>query len=193
MVTLTNYVMAGGLMLVAASLVHAESRKTPAALGFKMKSLRGKEVDLGKYKGKVVMIVNVASECGLTPQYKQLQALHDKYAKQGLAILGFPCNQFGRQEPGSATQIREFCSSNYGVEFDMFAKISVKGGAQAPLYAYLTSDKITAADPGPVKWNFEKFLVDGSGKVIGRFRSSSTPQQLIPHIEKALADPPPSP
>lgn len=154
----------------------------------KMKSLQGKEVDFAKYQGKVLLIVNVASECGLTGQYQQLQALHKKYAAQGLAVLGVPCNQFGSQEPGTEPQIAEFCKKNYGVEFDMFAKVDVNGDAACPLYKHLTAQTTKPKAAGAVAWNFEKFLVDRQGTVIGRFDPDASPDDaaIVDAIEKAL-------
>ncbi len=164
------------------------SKDLPPVLQFKTKSLAGKDVDLSKYQGKVLLIVNTASKCGCTPQYKDLEALHEKYSKEGLAILAFPCNQFGRQEPGSPEQIQEFCTSKYSVKFDLFEKIDVKGKNQAPLYKWLTSSDATPSDPGPVKWNFEKFLVGRDGKVIARYRSLDNPSnhKVVEAIEAAL-------
>jgi glutathione peroxidase len=146
-------------------------------------------VDLSQYQGKVVLIVNVASECGFTPQYKGLQALHAKYKDEGLAILGFPCNQFGAQEPGTSEEIASFCEENYGVDFDMFEKIDVNGKAAAPLYQYLTSAEAVGADAGPVKWNFEKFLIGRDGKVVKRYRSFTTPEALDDPVKAELAKP----
>ncbi len=153
-----------------------------------MKSLDGKEVDLSKYQGKVVMIVNVASQCGLTPQYKQLQALHEEFSDQGLAILGFPCNQFGKQEPGTADEIRDFCSKNYGVGFDLFSKIEVNGDGAADLYKYLTHLDIKPKGAGDVSWNFEKFVLDRQGHVIARFEPRTRPDdpQVLDVVKKAL-------
>lgn len=165
-----------------------QATKVPAALNFTMKTLDGKEVKLSDYKGKVVLIVNVASKCGLTPQYEQLQALHKKYAKQGLAILGFPCNQFGSQEPGSAEEIRSFCTKNYGVEFDMFAKIEVNGDGACDLYKYLTKLETKPKGPGKIAWNFEKFLIDRHGDVVARFEPRTKPDDplVIKLIEQEL-------
>jgi glutathione peroxidase len=163
------------------------------ALDFKMKSIDGKEVDLNKYQGDVVLVVNVASECGLTPQYEQLQALHKKYGPQGLRVIGFPCNQFGRQEPGSAEEIREFCTSNYGVTFDLFEKVDVNGNDACPLYKLLTGLATKPKGAGDVSWNFEKFLIDRDGKVVRRFEPQTGPNDpvLIGVIEGELkADPP---
>ena len=139
---------------------------------FKMQSLEGKEIDLAAYKGKVLLIVNTASRCGATPQYEQLQALHEKYKNKGLVVLGFPCNQFGAQEPGNSKDIREFCTENYSVEFPLFSKIDVNGDKQAPLYEFL---KKSTEDKGDVKWNFEKFVVGKDGEVSGRFRTRTRP------------------
>jgi glutathione peroxidase len=163
--------------------------ETPPVLNFKMKSLAGKEVDLSQYRGKVVLIVNVASQCGYTPQYKGLQALHEKRAKDGLVVLGFPCNQFGKQEPGSADEIATFCEKNYGVTFDMFEKVEVNGKEQSELYKFLTSKETDPKFAGPIKWNFEKFLIARDGTVAGRFPSNVAPEseKLTGAIEAELA------
>ncbi len=158
--------------------------KTPAALDFKMKSLDGKDVELSKYQGKVLLVVNVASECGLTPQYEQLQALHDKYAEKGLAVLGFPCNQFGSQEPGSAEEIKDFCQKNYGVKFDLFAKVEVNGKGACPLYKHLTSLDAKPVGSGKISWNFEKFLIGRQGEVVARFSPRTKPD--APEVLKAI-------
>ncbi|MAU00851.1 MAG: glutathione peroxidase [Anaerolineaceae bacterium] len=178
--------LACGLMLGAVSMTQAADKEESPIYGQTMKSLEGEKVDLSKYKGKVLLIVNVASECGATPQYEQLEALHEKYADQGLAVLGFPCNQFGSQEPGSDSEIAQFCEKNYGVKFDMFSKIEVNGEEQAPLYAHLTSN---ADDKGPVKWNFEKFLISKDGKIVERFRTRTKPDapEVVSAIESELA------
>jgi glutathione peroxidase len=171
-------IMLGGIAMTLSSLSAAaekEEKKIPAALDFKMKSLEGKEVDLRKYHGKVVIIVNVASKCGLTPQYEQLQNLHEKYAEEGLAILGFPCNQFKKQEPGNAEEIREFCRLNYGVTFDMFAKIEVNGEDACDLYAHLTSLDTKPVGSGSFTWNFEKFVIGRDGEVAARFAPRTKP------------------
>jgi glutathione peroxidase len=159
------------------------------ALNFKVKTLEGKDMDLGTYQGKVVLVVNVASQCGLTPQYKQLQALHEKYAKQGLAILGFPCNQFGGQEPGTPAEIRQFCTKDYGVTFDLFEKIDVNGENASPLYKHLKSLDTQPKGPGDISWNFEKFLLSRSGKVVARFNPRTKPDasEVIQAIEAELA------
>lgn len=141
---------------------------------FTVKSLEGKDVDLSKYKGKVLLIVNTASKCGYTPQYAALQKLQDKYAGQGLAVLGFPANDFGSQEPGTNAEIGAFCQKNYGVTFDLFSKVSVKGPTQTSLFHYLTQE----ANPGmtgDIGWNFEKFLISKDGKLVGRYKSAVKP------------------
>jgi len=149
-----------------------------------MRSLSGKDVDLGKYRGKVVMIVNVAGKCGLTPQYRQLQALHEKHSKDGLAILGFPCNQFLGQEPGTADEIQEFCRVNYGVTFDLFAKIEVNGEGACDLYKCLTSLDTKPVGPGKISWNFEKFIVGRNGEVVARFGPRTKPDD--PEVLKVV-------
>ena len=159
-------------------------------ISFKMKSLDGKEVDLDKnYKGKVLLVVNVASKCGLTPQYTELESLHEKYAAKGLCVLGFPCNQFGQQEPGTANEIRQFCTTKYGVKFDMFEKIEVNGDGACPLYKHLTALPTLPKGTGDITWNFEKFLVGRDGKVVARFapRTKPTDPELIKAIEAQLA------
>jgi len=161
----------------------------PSPLNTTMKSLDGQDVDLAKYKGKVVLIVNVASECGLTGQYKPLQRLHDKYKEEGFVVLGFPCNQFGSQEPGSAEEIKTFCTQNYGVTFDMFAKIDVNGDNAAPLYKTLTATPTKPAGPGKISWNFEKFLIGRDGQVVARFspRTEPSAEAVVSAIEAELA------
>jgi glutathione peroxidase len=167
----------------------AKEAKPMSVLDFKMKSLSGKEVDLKSYQGDVVLIVNTASKCGLTPQYKALEAIHEKYQDKGLSILGFPANNFGQQEPGTDTEIGEFCQKNYGVKFDMFSKISVKGADQEPLYSFLTEPATNPEFAGEIRWNFEKFLVGRDGKVIARFAPQVTPEskEVVDAVEAALA------
>ncbi|MEM9660093.1 MAG: glutathione peroxidase [Planctomycetota bacterium] len=153
-----------------------------------METLDGDSVDLAEeYDGKVVLLVNVASRCGYTKQYAGLQELYERYADKGLEVVGVPCNQFGRQEPGTAKEIATFCSTNYGVEFDMLAKVNVNGDEQCDLYDYLTNE---SPYPGPVKWNFEKFLIGRDGKVVGRFKSAVEPlgAELVAAIEKSLVE-----
>ncbi|KAJ3077461.1 hypothetical protein HK102_005220 [Quaeritorhiza haematococci] len=144
-------------------------------------SLSKTPVNFSKYKGKVVLVVNVASKCGFTPQYKGLEALHQKFKDQGLAVLGFPCNQFGAQEPGSNEEIASFCSRTYNVSFEMFDKVDVNGANTSPVYTFLKSQQ-----PGDIRWNFGKFLVDKEGKVVKRFESRDTPESLEAHIKQLL-------
>jgi glutathione peroxidase len=176
------------IMAFASSLSAHGASQDKSPLEFKMDSLTGEEVDLAKYKGKVILIVNVASKCGLTPQYEQLQALHDKYADQGLAILGFPCNQFRGQEPGTAAEIAEFCKKNYGVSFDMFAKVDVNGEEACDLYKLLTSLETKPAGPGDISWNFEKFVVNRDGEVVARFAPRTIPDadEVVEVLETEL-------
>ena len=158
------------------------------AYDFQMKAIDGKPADLSAYKGKVALVVNVASKCGYTPQYEGLEALYRKYQAQGLVVLGFPANNFGSQEPGSDAEIATFCKRTYDVSFPMFSKISVKGQDQAPLYQYLTSANANAKTAGDVRWNFTKFLIDKNGRVLARFESGVKPDapELIQAIEAAL-------
>ena len=150
--------------------------------------LDGTPVSLSEYAGKVVLAVNVASKCGLTPQYEGLQAIYDRYSDRGFTILGFPCNQFFGQEPGSAEQIQEFCSLNYGVSFPLFRKLDVKGEDQHPLYALLSEFPDDAGKAGNVTWNFEKFLVGKDGHVVRRFRPKTVPEdpKVVEAIEALL-------
>jgi glutathione peroxidase len=150
-------------------------KKVPAVLNFKMTGLDGKEVDLAQFQGKVVLIVNVASKCGYTPQYKDLQAIYSKHSKDGLVILGVPCNQFGKQEPGTEKQIAEFCASEYGVTFPMLAKVDVNGDNACPLYKFLTSKDTDPKFAGKIGWNFEKFLISRNGEIVARFASNVDP------------------
>ncbi len=168
----------------------AGARSTPPVLAFTMQSLDGKTVHLSRYLGKVVMIVNTASKCGFTPQYAGLEALYKKYHSRGLVILGFPANDFAHQEPGTDKQISIFCTRNYGVTFPMFSKIHVKGPRQCPLYHFLTSSKTDPKFPGPVGWNFEKFIISRTGKIVARFRSPIKPQsaQILRVITRQLAE-----
>jgi len=175
-------------VLPSLALAQDGGKKVTGPLQFKAKSIDGKEVDLSKYKGKVVLIVNVASECGYTPQYKGLQALHTKYSKEGLAILGFPSNDFGGQEPGTEKKIKEFCEKNYGVTFDLFSKVGISKNAH-PLFKHLTSKETNPDHAGPVRWNFEKFLIGRDGAVIARFASDVDPEgeDFEKALRKALA------
>jgi glutathione peroxidase len=152
-----------------------------------VKTIDGKEVTLSDYQGKVLLIVNVASKCGFTSQYKGLESLYQKYKAEGLEILGFPCNQFGGQEPGTETEIHSFCSLNYGVTFPMFAKIDVNGAHEHPLYAYLKSKKTGLLGFDAIKWNFSKFLIDRQGEVVERYAPSTSPESISTDIETYLA------
>ena len=149
-------------------------------------SLEGREVPLGDFAGKVLLVVNTASQCGFTPQYGGLQALYDEYKDRGFAILGFPCNQFGAQEPGGEAEIGAFCERNYGVGFPMFAKIDVNGPNTHPIYKHLKKAAPGLLGSESIKWNFTKFLVDRDGRVVERFAPTIRPEQLKPAIEKLL-------
>lgn len=153
---------------------------------FTMKNIDGKDIPLKGYKGKVVLVVNVASKCGLTPQYEQLEALNKKYKAKGLRVLGFPANNFGAQEPGTEAEIKQFCTLNYKVSFDMFHKISVKGSDQHPLYKYLTG--LPKPNGGDIEWNFGKFLIGKNGEVIARFPAAMKPDdpKIVAALEAAL-------
>ncbi len=153
---------------------------------FSAATLIGEELPLKAFEGKVLLIVNTASACGFTPQYEQLEALHRTFAPRGFAVLGFPCNQFGGQEPGSAQEIAAFCSSKYDVTFPMFGKIDVNGDNALPLFDYLKGEKPGFLGSTAIKWNFTKFLVDRAGKVVARHGSTTTPQALTQEIEKLL-------
>jgi glutathione peroxidase len=157
-------------------------------LDFTLNSLDGKPTPLAEYRGKVILIVNVASKCGYTPQYTGLEKIYEKYKDQGFVILGFPANNFGGQEPGTNEEIKTFCSSKYQVTFPMYSKVSVKGADSAPLYQFLTDKQSNPASGGEIKWNFTKFLVDRNGKVIARFEPATTPEStdVTGAIEKAL-------
>jgi len=158
----------------------------PTVYDFSAKTIDGKSKKLADFKGKVLLIVNTASRCGFTPQYKGLEALHRRFAKRGFAVLGFPCNQFGTQEPGPETEIAEFCEINYGVTFPLFAKIDVNGDSAHPLYRYLTSAKPGLLGTEAIKWNFTKFLIGKDGKVIERYAPTTEPEDIAADIEKAL-------
>ena len=152
---------------------------------FSAKSLAGEDTPLKRFEGNVLLIVNTASACGFTPQYKGLEAAQQKYGARGFSVLGFPCNQFGRQEPGSAAEIGQFCSSNYAISFPMFDKIDVNGDNAHPLYQYLKGEK-SGLLGSSIKWNFTKFLIDRSGKVAGRYAPTATPESLTKDIEALL-------
>lgn len=163
--------------------------KVTSPLDAKLPGIDGKDLDLSKFKGKVVLVVNVASECGYTPQYKGLQELYEKYGKDGLVVIGVPSNDFGRQEPGTNADILKFCQTSYKVTFPLLAKVAVKGKDKVPLYAYLTSKDTDPKFAGEVGWNFEKFLIGRNGQVVGRFKSGVEPtsDELAQAVQKELA------
>ena len=152
-------------------------------------TLQGQPSSLGDHKGKVLLVVNVASRCGLTPQYEGLERLHERYADRGFAVVGFPCNQFGAQEPGTSEEIQEFCSATYGVTFPMFEKVEVNGDGRHPVYSILTETADANGEAGDIQWNFEKFLVGSDGTVLGRFRPRTEPEsdEVVGAIEAALS------
>lgn len=154
---------------------------------FSATTLDGKERNLSEYKGKLALLVNTASECGLTPQYAGLEALHKKYQGRGLAVLGFPCNQFGAQEPGTAAEIGAFCQKNYGVSFQMFDKIEVNGSKAHPLYQWLKKEAAGSAAAEDIEWNFAKFLVGADGHVIRRYKATTKPDDIAKDIESLIA------
>jgi glutathione peroxidase len=172
-----------GVLLIMASALYAAT----GFYSFTLNSIDGKPAPLANYKGKVVLVVNVASQCGYTPQYSALESIYEKYKDKGFVILGFPANNFGAQEPGTNEEIKTFCTRKYSVTFPMYSKISVKGDDQAPLYAYLTKDT-GAGISGDIKWNFTKFLIDRNGKVVQRFEPAVTPdsKEVTGAIEKQL-------
>ena len=153
---------------------------------YKVKDIDGNEVVMSEFKDKVLMIVNVASKCGFTPQYEGLQKLYDAYKDQGLVVLGFPCNQFGAQEQGGEAEIKDFCETNFSISFPMFAKIDVNGDNADPLFLFLQNAKRGFMDTGPIKWNFSKFIVDKEGNVVGRYGSLDDPAALEDDIKKLL-------
>ena len=153
---------------------------------FPVDDIQGNRVDLGRYRGKVLLVVNTESKCGFTPQYEGLEALYRKYREQGLEVLGFPCNQFGAQEPGSEQEIATFCETNYDVTFPMFAKVDVNGDAAAPLYRFLKHEKPGLLGTEAIKWNFTKFLVGRDGNVVARYAPNDKPESFEADIAKAL-------
>ena len=159
---------------------------TAAIYEFEVKTINGETVELDSYENQVMLIVNTASKCGFTPQYEGLEELYAEYKEQGLAVLGFPCNQFGRQEPGSESEIAEFCQLNYGVSFPMFAKIDVNGNDADPLFKYLKKSQKGLLGSEKIKWNFTKFLVNREGEVISRFAPTVKPKDLAKDIESML-------
>jgi glutathione peroxidase len=177
-------IVALGLVMIMAGSAFAASN----IYDFTLPSIDGKPMSLADFKGKVVLLVNVASRCGYTPQYSALEALYEKYRDQGFVIIGFPANNFGAQEPGSNEEIKTFCSRKYNVTFPLYSKVSVKGDDQTPLYQYLTR-QTDSSIAGEIKWNFTKFLVDRDGRVVQRFESAVTPdsKEVVSAIEKQLS------
>ena len=179
-----------GLLAVPRAVTAADdvSKKSSSALDFQVQDIDGKSVDLAKYRGEVLLIVNTASQCGYTPQYKDLEAVYEKYKAQGFEVLAFPANEFGHQEPGSDAEIKQFCSTKYKVSFPLFSKIVVKGQGIHPLYQFLTG-KTDAKFHGDIDWNFAKFLVNRKGEVIARFAPGDKPEsaKVTKAIETALA------
>lgn len=163
---------------------NGENMSTKSIYEFSAKSIDGKDVNLSKFKGNVLLIVNVASKCGFTPQYEGLESLYKKYKDKGLIILGFPCNQFGKQEPGTEEEIAQFCQTNYGVTFPMFAKIDVNGENAHPLYNFLKAKAPGILSTQDIKWNFTKFLVDREGNVVARYAPATTPDAIEKEIQK---------
>ena len=179
-------ILSGGLL---AGLLSAPLSGAHSIYDFTMKNIDGKDVSLGSYRGKVLLVVNVASKCGNTPQYAELETLYEKYRNKGFVILGFPANNFLGQEPGTDGEIKSFCTINYGVTFDLFSKISVKGKDQHPFYAYLTSAEANPETEGGVTWNFQKYLVGRDGKVLAKFAPKTKPlsDEVTAAVEKALS------
>ena len=175
--------------LIAMLVACVTAQASASVYDIKLNDLDGKPSSLAQYKGKVILLVNVASKCGFTPQYESLQALQEKYQAKGFTVIGVPCNDFGSQEPGTSKEIREFCTSKYNVTFPLMEKIHVKGAEQHPLYARLTG--AGSEFPGDIKWNFGKFLIGRDGKVLKRFESKAAPdsQEVVSAIEAALAKP----
>lgn len=185
-------ILAGCLAMLLTTFAVADKsadEDSECALDFKATNIDGETVDLHDYEGNVVLVVNVASKCGLTRQYSGLQKLYEEYKDKGFVILGFPCNQFGSQEPGSEAQIKEFCSTKYNVSFPMFSKVNVNGDDASPLYQFLTSQDVQPKGAGSVSWNFEKFLIDRDGKLVARFAPPTSPSstELVKAIEAELA------
>lgn len=185
MIALAGWLLAG---LLTGAAAQGADRGVTTMYDFTMKDIDGKNVPLSRYRGKVVLIVNVASFCGYTKQYTGLDSLYRAYADRGLVVLGFPANNFGSQEPGSDAEIKEFCSTKYNVSFAMFSKISVKGDDQHPLYRYLTSAEANPATAGDVRWNFTKYLIDRSGRLVAKFEPRVDPlsAELTEAVEAAL-------
>lgn len=174
------------LAVFSLTLFSKENKMASSVYDFTVKNIEGKDVKLSEYKDKVILIVNVASQCGFTKQYTGLEALYKKYKSKGLVILGFPCNQFGGQEPGTEAEIKEFCSLNYQVTFPMFSKIDVNGDNTHPLYIYLKDEAPGILGSKAIKWNFTKFLIDKNGKVAERYATQTTPEDIDGKISELL-------
>ena len=181
---------AGLATLMAGCDLSSLNTSTPPLYSFKMKGIEGNEVELKSFHDQALLIVNTASNCGLTPQYEGLEALYNKYKDHGFSVLGFPSNEFGQQEPGSDDEIKAFCKKNYGVTFPLFSKIAVKGEQIHPLYTYLTQEVENEQLRGDIRWNFDKFLVNRDGEVIARFEPDANPNnpKLVAQLEAVLAD-----
>jgi glutathione peroxidase len=182
-------ILAAAMLLMTGASLRAEDKQPASVHDFTVKDIDGKPVDLSKYKGKVVMIVNVASKCGNTPQYANLEKIYEAKKDKGFVVLGFPANEFGKQEPGTDAEIKDFCTSTYDVKFDMFSKVVVKGEGQAPLFQYLTSKQTDPKFAGDIKWNFTKFLVSRDGKVVARYEPKTKPDEkkVLDEIDAELA------
>ena len=174
------------LFVILLSITFLFGEKSMNIYDIEVKDINGQAITMSKYKDKVILIVNVASKCGFTNQYEGLELLHQKYSNQGLAVLGFPCNQFLSQEPGTEEEIKEFCSLTFGVKFDMFSKIDVNGENTHPLYKYLKENSKGILGTDAIKWNFTKFLVDKNGKVIKRYAPSTKPSEIEEDIVSLL-------
>lgn len=192
-ITACSLSLAAGVVLAGHGFftpARADDKPPASVLDFHVKDIDGNDVDLAKYRGKVLLLVNTASQCGLTPQYEGLESLYEKYKDQGLEVLAFPANQFGMQEPGSNEQIKTFCSTNYNVTFPLFSKIVVKGEGIHPLYQFLTGESTNPGHSGEISWNFAKFLVNRKGEVVARFDPKVKPEspEVQTAVEKALAE-----
>jgi len=177
------------MLLTTSAIAEGPTTKPTSVLGYTVNDINDQPVDLAKYKGKVLLIVNTASKCGFTPQYDALEKLHEKYSSQGLAVLGFPCNDFKNQDPGTNAEILAFCTGKYNVKFDMFSKVVVKGDHKTPLYDFLINKDTDPKFGGEIGWNFTKFLIDRDGQIVGRFDSKVKPDsdQMTKAIEVELA------
>lgn len=186
LVSTLGLVSAGTLVHQTAALAEGEAKAPETVYDFQAETIDGQQVSLAQYQGKVLLIVNVASKCGFTPQYEGLEKLYETYSERGLVVLGFPCNQFRQQEPGSNAEIKKFCKLNYGVTFPMFGKIDVNGDTTHPLYVFLKKSLPGVLGSEGIKWNFTKFLIDRNGKPVERFGSQTEPKALTDSIEALL-------